>query len=130
MVASWIHYLTDILMFLQKKGWDKILEKLTTAAAGTRAWPNRTKDHNVSFRVDYGPLYKGHDGHVYRNLDVQPNKGTKNTTAAAVANADSHQVLGRVAVRIDEPPSTAAAFLSELSKQLGYDLVFILVLLL
>ena len=118
MVAFWIHYLTSILMFLQNKGWSKVLNNLTTATPGTRAWPNRTKDHNVSFRVDYGPCYTGSDGHRYRNLELQPNKGTKDPRVAALANADSHQVLAMIAVPVDYPP-TASEFANKLGELLG-----------
>ncbi|KAI9567965.1 kinase-like domain-containing protein [Boletus coccyginus] len=78
-------------LFGKNDGWDKVLDNLATAPPGTRAWPNRTKDHNVSFRIDYGPSFTGPDGRPYRNLDLQANKKTKDPRAAAVANTGSHQ---------------------------------------
>ena len=105
-------------MFLQNKGWNKILSNLSTAAPGTRAWPNRTKDREVSFRVDYGPLYTGSDGLRYRNLELQPNRGTRDRNVAALASADSHQVLATVPVSVDHPPS-ASEFANQLGQLLG-----------
>ena len=79
--------------------------------------------------MEYGPYYTAEDGRTYRNIDVQPNKGTKNPKVASIAKADSHQVLCTIAVPTDNPP-TKSEFAAMLADKLGYDLVFILVLLL
>jgi len=105
-------------MSLQKSGWNKVLENLATASPGTRAWPNRTKDRDISFRIDYGPHYTGQDGRLYRNLVLQPNKNTKDPRVAAAASADSHQKLATVPIPIDNPPS-ANEFAAALTNQLG-----------
>ncbi|KAF8548007.1 hypothetical protein OG21DRAFT_815992 [Imleria badia] len=106
---------------------EKILGDLATAPDGTRAWPNQTKDSIVSFRVDYGKYYLGEDGRPFRDLVLQANKDTKNPRVAAVADKNSHQVLARVTVHVDDP-LTDDEFVGKLVELLRYDLVFIPVL--
>lgn len=92
-----------ILLHLQADGMDKILGDLATAPDGSRAWPNQSKDHIISFRVDYGKSYLGEDGRPFRDLVLQANKDTKNPRVAAIADKNPHQVLARVAVPVDNP---------------------------
>jgi len=109
--------LTFVSMSLQNDGWDKVLGNLDTAPPGTRAWPNRTKDHNVSFRIDYGPSFIGSDGRPYRNLELQANKNTKDPRVAAVANTNSHKSLATITVPADSPPD-AGEFVEKLGELL------------
>ncbi|KAH0834678.1 hypothetical protein J3R83DRAFT_10202 [Lanmaoa asiatica] len=110
-------------LFKENEGWEKILSSLATASPGTRAWPNQTKDRIVSFRVDYGPFYTGPDGNPQRDLVLQANKGAKNPSVAAIAKANPHQVLARITVPADCPP-TEDEFANCTRCKVGFFIVF------
>ena len=44
-------------------------------------------------------------GREYRNLVFQPNKNANNNQLKQLAAADSHQVLARLQVPVDDPPT-------------------------
>ncbi|KAI9455495.1 hypothetical protein HD554DRAFT_2148110 [Boletus coccyginus] len=110
-------------LFEKNDGWNKVLDDLATAPSGTRAWPNRTKDHNVSFRIVYGLSFTGSDGRPYRNLELQVNGKSKDPRVAAVANADSNQILAIITIPADSPPGAGEFMekLGELSSFTGSD---------
>ncbi|KAA1478600.1 hypothetical protein DENSPDRAFT_788993, partial [Dentipellis sp. KUC8613] len=71
---------------------------------GERAWPVRRDrtDKQVGIRLDFGKLYSEKD-RQYRWIHVQANKGADHSTLRAIANKDSHKVLGSVRLDVKAP---------------------------
>ncbi len=98
-----------MLTYLQG-GWDKVLKGLKDTDKGRRAFPTgemRGKgnssllDRKYGCRLDYGEIFKGKDGILYRNLALQPNKNADDQTCKELA-AKGDVTLAVLAVAVDE----------------------------
>jgi hypothetical protein len=91
------------LATLQNKWFESILKNITTAAPGSRAWPNKKLDAKAGARLDYGGISTSEDGLRYRNLVFQANAEAENPTLKALAGKGTHDKLGTIALNVDKP---------------------------
>ncbi|CAL1693838.1 unnamed protein product [Somion occarium] len=98
-------------LFYNAAAHTKLLAGLGTAKAGSRAFPNTTRDKSVGFRLDYGERT---GGGLYRNLVLQLNRKSDVPTLSKKADEDSHAKRSTVKVEIANPPSDPDALLGML----------------
>ncbi|OJA19663.1 hypothetical protein AZE42_02814 [Rhizopogon vesiculosus] len=92
-------------VFMEKKGFQTIVNCMKDGNPGDRAWPkDKSRDKAIGMRIDLGDIFM-EGGRTKRNLGLQANKDADHVTLKKKAQKDSHAKPAVVAIDIESPPT-------------------------